>query len=77
MLIQINTIYIREIISYSHSVVTSMCISLDLGCIWPDEVCIDEVYYHTRPSRVVCMPSIHVYIEYMIILILYTTVIIS
>ena len=56
-------------------VVTPMSISLDLGCIWPDEVYVDEVYDHTRPSRVVCMSSMHTYIEYMVILILYTTVV--
>ena len=49
-------IYIyREIISYSHGVVTPMCISLDLGRIWTDKVYIDGVYHHTRPTRVLCM----------------------
>jgi hypothetical protein len=31
---------------------TPMCISLDLGHIWPDEVYVDRVYGHTKPSRV-------------------------
>jgi hypothetical protein len=53
-----------------------MCIFLDLECIWPDEVYVDEVYDHTRPSIVVYMTSMQVYIEYMVILILYTTVIV-
>jgi hypothetical protein len=53
-----------------------MCISLDIRCIWPDEVYIDEVYDHTRPSMVVCMSSMQVYIEYMVIFIMYTTVIV-
>ena len=59
-------------------VVTPMSISLDLGCIWPDEVYVDEVYDHTRPSRLVCISSMHVYvyIEYVVILILYTIVVI-
>ena len=49
-------IYIyREIISYSQGVVTPMCISLDLWRIWSDEVYVDGVYHHTRPSRVLCM----------------------
>jgi len=29
-----------------------MCISLDLGHIRPDEVYVDEVYDHTKPSKV-------------------------
>ena len=67
-------IYIyREIIFYSQGVVTPMCISLDLRRIWPDEVYVDGVYYHTRPSRVLCMTSMYVYLEYMVILILYAT----
>ena len=47
----------REIISYSQGIVTPtpMYISLDLRCIWPDKVYVDEVYDHTRPSIVVCM----------------------
>ena len=32
-----------------------MFISLDLERIWPDEVYVDGVYHHTRPSRVLCM----------------------
>ena len=52
-----------------------MCISLDLGCIWPDEVYVDGVYHHTRPSRVLCMTSMYVYLEYMVILILYATIV--
>jgi hypothetical protein len=39
-------------------------------------VCVDGVYNHTRPSRVLCMSSLHVYLVYMVILILYTTVIV-
>ena len=70
-------IYIyREIISYSHGVVTPMCISLDLGRIWSDEVYVDGVYHHTRLSRVPCMISMYVSLEYMVILILYATVIV-
>ena len=65
-----------EIIFYSQGVVTSMYISLDLGCIWPDEVYVDGVYHHTRPSRVLCMTSMYVYLEYMVILILYATIIV-
>jgi len=53
-----------------------MCISLDLGRIWPDEVYVDGVYHHTRPSRVLRMTSMYVYLEYMVILILYATIII-
>ena len=53
-----------------------MCISLYLGRIWPDEVYVDGVYNHTRPSRVLCMSSMQVYLEDMVILILYTTVIV-
>ena len=53
-----------------------MCIYLDLGRIWPDEVYVDGVYHHTRPSRVLCMSSMQVYLEYMVILILYITVIV-
>jgi hypothetical protein len=66
----------REIIFYSHGVVTPMCISLDLWCILFDEVYVDEVYDHTRPYMLVRMSSMQVYIEYMVILILYTTVIV-
>jgi hypothetical protein len=32
---------------------------------------VDEVYDHTRPSTVIYMSSMQVYVEYMIILILY------
>jgi hypothetical protein len=39
-------------------------------------VCVDEVYDHTRPSMVICMSSMQVYIEYMVILILYAIVIV-
>jgi len=52
-----------------------MCISLDLGRIWLDEVYVDEVYDHTKPSKVVYMLSMHAYIEYVVILIIYTTVV--
>ena len=53
-----------------------MCISLDLGRIWPDEVYVDGVYDHTKPSRVVCMSSMQVHVEYMVILILYSIVVV-
>jgi hypothetical protein len=53
-----------------------MCISLDLGRIWPDEVYVDRVHNHTRPSRALYMSSMQVYLEYMVIFILYTTVIV-
>ena len=53
-----------------------MCISLDLGHIWPDEAYVDGVYHHTIPSRVICMTSMYVYLEYMVILILYATTIV-
>ena len=53
-----------------------MCISLDLGRIWTDKVYIDGVYHHTRPSRILCMTSMYVYLEYMVILILYATIIV-
>ena len=53
-----------------------MCISLDLGHIWPDEVYVGGVYHHTRPSRILCMISMYVYLEYMVILILYATIIV-
>jgi len=48
-----------------------MCISLDLGGIWPDEVYIDKVYNHIKSSKVVYMLSMHAYIEYVVILIIY------
>jgi hypothetical protein len=53
-----------------------MCIFLDLGHIWLNEEYVDGVYHHTRPSRVLCISSMQVYLEYMVILILYTTVIV-
>ena len=53
-----------------------MCISLNLGRIWPDEVYVDEVYHHTRPFMVLCMISMYVYLKYMVILILYATIIV-
>jgi len=53
-----------------------MCISLDLWRIWPDQVYVDGVYCYTRPYRVLCMTSIYVYLEYMVILILYATIIV-
>ena len=37
---------------------------------------IDKVYDDTRPSRVICILSMHAYIEYMIILIVYNIVVI-
>jgi len=51
-----------------------MCISLDLERIWLDEVYADGVYDHTKPSEVVYMLSMHAYIEYVVIFIIYTTV---
>ena len=56
-------------------VVTLICISLDLWRIWSDEVYVDEVYDHTKLSKVVYMLSMHAYIEYVVILIIYTTVV--
>jgi len=56
-------------------VITPMCISLNLGRIWPNEVYVDKVYDHTKPSKVVYMLSMHAYIKYVIILIIYTTVV--
>ena len=64
-----------EIIFYYEGVVTPMCISLDLGYIWPDEVYVNGVYHHTRPSMVLCMTNMYVYLEYMVILILYATIV--
>jgi hypothetical protein len=52
-----------------------MFISLDLEYIWSNEVYVHEVYDHTRPSMVVCKSSMQVYVEYMVILILYTTIV--
>ena len=63
-------------ISYSQGIVTPMCISLDLERVWLDEVYVDGVYHHTRPSRVLCMISMYVYLKYMVILILCATIII-
>jgi len=37
---------------------------------------IDEIYDHTRSFRVICMLSMHEYIEYVVILIIYTTIVI-
>ena len=56
-------------------VVTPMCVSLDLEYIWPNEIYVDEVYDHTKPSKVFYMLSMHAYIEYVVILIIYTTVV--
>ena len=53
-----------------------MCISLDLWRIWPDEVYVDGVYHRTRPCRVLCMTNMYIYLDYMVILILYATIII-
>jgi hypothetical protein len=53
-----------------------MCISLDLWRIWPDKVYVDGVYDHAKLSRVVCMSSMQVYKEYMVILILYNTTVV-
>jgi len=51
-----------------------MCISLDLERIWSDEVYVDKVYDYTKPSKVVYMLSMYAYIEYVVILIIYTIV---
>ena len=42
------------------------------------DVYVDGAYNHTRPSRIVYISSMHVYvyIEYVVILILYTTIIV-
>ena len=53
-----------------------MCISLDLVRIWPNKVYVDGIYHHTRPSRILCMISKYIYLEYMVILILYATIIV-
>ena len=52
-----------------------MCVSLDLGRIWADEVYVNEVYDYTKLSKVVYMLSMHAYIEYVVILIIYTTLV--
>jgi hypothetical protein len=62
-----------EIISYPEGVIP-MCIYLDLGCICSDQVYVNGVYDYARPSRVVCTSSMQVYIEYIVILILYTNI---
>ena len=36
---------------------------------------IDKVYDHTKLSKVICMLSMHAYIEYMVILIVYNIVV--
>jgi len=54
-------------------VVTLMCISQDLRCIWPNKVYVYRVCDHTRSSRVEYMSSMPVYVEYVVILILHTT----
>jgi hypothetical protein len=38
---------------YSQGVVTPICISLHLGCIWSNEMYVDRVYGHTIPSKIV------------------------
>jgi hypothetical protein len=42
-----------------------------LHWVYIDEVYVDEIYDHTRPSTVVCMSSMQVYVEFMVILIIY------
>ena len=37
---------------------------------------VNEVYDHTRPSKIICMLSMYAYIEYAVILIIYTTVVV-
>jgi len=70
----ISIIYIDVFFLHAR-VITLMYISLDLRCIWPDEVYIDEVYDHSRP-RVICMLSMHTHIEYVVILTIYSTVVV-
>jgi hypothetical protein len=53
----------------------NMGVSLDLEYIWPKKLYVHEVYDHTRPFMVVCMSSMQVYVEYVVILILYTIVV--
>jgi len=48
-----------------------MRISLDLGRIWPDRV----VFDHTKPSKPSKVVYIKAYIEYVVILIIYTIVV--
>jgi hypothetical protein len=55
-------------------VATLICIHQDLGCMWPDEEYVDEIYGHTASSSIVYMSSKQIYLEYTIILILYTTI---
>jgi hypothetical protein len=57
-------------------IVTPICISLDLGRIWPDEVYVDEVYDRTKLFMIIYMSSIQEYIEFIVILILYSTVVV-
>jgi hypothetical protein len=40
-----------------------MSISQDLGRIWLNEVFVDRVYDHTRPSTIVYISSMQVYIH--------------
>ena len=49
-----------------------MCTSLDLECIWPNEIYVDEIYDYTRPFKVICMWSMYASMEYVVILIIYT-----
>jgi len=37
-------------------------------------VYVDEVYDHTRPYKEICMLSMYTYMEYVVILIIYTIV---
>jgi len=68
-------IYIYDNSFFLPVVVTPMCIPLDLGRIWPNEVYVDEVYDNTKPSKVVYMLNMNAYIEYVVILIIYTTLV--
>jgi len=40
-----------------------------------EQMYVDEVYDHTRPSKVICMLSTYAYMKYVVILIIYTTIV--
>lgn len=65
MLVLLKLYYI-EISFYSR---TLICVSQDLCCIWCDEVYVHGECGHTRPSEIVYMSSMKVYIEYVVIII--------
>jgi len=41
-----------------------MCISLDFGRIWPDEVYVDEVYDHTNKLSMLSIHRVFILIIY-------------